>query len=33
MVWPWNWCHRTTSADAAGIVATLYALRALQSTT
>lgn len=26
IVWPMNWCDRTMSADAAGIVATLYAL-------
>jgi hypothetical protein len=26
IVWPLNWCDRTMSADAAGIVATLYAL-------
>jgi len=26
IIWPLNWCDRTMSADAAGIVATLYAL-------
>ncbi len=26
IVWPMNWCARNMSADAAGIVATLYAL-------
>ncbi|WP_427183796.1 antirestriction protein [Bordetella bronchialis] len=29
IVWPLNWCDRTMSADAAGIVATLYALSEL----
>ena len=31
IVWPMNWCDRTMSADAAGIVATLYALCELLS--
>lgn len=26
IVWPMNWCDRSMSSDAAGIVATLYAL-------
>ncbi|KAG1254488.1 hypothetical protein G6F66_015020 [Rhizopus arrhizus] len=29
--WPMNWCDRNMSADAAGIVATLYALNELCS--
>ncbi|WP_157793047.1 antirestriction protein [Bordetella genomosp. 8] len=29
IVWPLNWCNRTMSADAAGIVATLFALSEL----
>ncbi|MGE8451505.1 MAG: antirestriction protein [Pseudomonadales bacterium] len=31
IVWPTNWCDRDMSADAAGIVATLYALSELCS--